>query len=418
MKRVLATFLAAFAAATFGATFAPKEYVDMMDESNRVSAVQYTDESIHTLSTNVILKGEKRVGVGSGAVVESNGGVAVGVNSISSNLSSTAVGAGAEAKGMYSTAVGTQAKALYSDASAFGDNSLASKSDSLALGANSVSTGDYAVAVGAASTARGNYGIAIGKGAEAGNQSIAIGRDAKANHTAAVAIGPTAETTADNTMRIAYSPNEIYIGFFTPKTLTQTIIDTVGESPSAATVTNIVNDKIASANQFLRATDYGISGSTTQQVFSTSRSVSKLWGTWIASYVLSAPGSNSYRLEYGTNTNIRLRDNSGLSFNDSAKATFSSGTYAQFNDGAIVRIMNPDNLTFGPSGGSTNIAQYIALVAASDPVVANVAKVATRNSLFNLTYDSDLGVTWKKVAENGAFYERCYTNVNMIGVQP
>lgn len=418
MKRILATFLAVLTAASFGATFVPKEYVDRMDESNRVSIVSYVNDAIEGISTNAILKSEVSVGVGKDATVSGNGGVAVGAYSVSSNLSSTAVGAGAEAKGMYSTAVGTQAKALYSDASAFGDNSLASKSDSLALGANSVSTGDYAVAVGAASTARGNYGIAIGHGAEAGNQSIAIGRNAKANHSAAVAIGTGAETTADATMRIAYSPNEIYIGFFTPKTLTQTIIDTVGESPSAETVTNIVNDKIASANQFLRATDYGISGSTTQQVFSTSRSVSKLWGTWIASYVLSAPGSNAYRLEYGTNTNIRLRDNSGLSFSDSAKATFSSGTYAQFNNGAIVRIMNPDDLTFGPSGSSTNIAQYIALVAATEPVVANVARVATQNSLFNLTYDSDLGVTWKKVAENGVFYEKCYTNVNMIGVQP
>ena len=53
-----------------------------------------------------------------------------------------------------------------------------------------------------------------------------------------------------------------------------------------------------------------------------------------------------------------------------------------------------------------------------DAISTNLVKTVISNSLFNLTYDETLQVTWKKVADNGAFYEMCFTNINMIGVQP
>lgn len=51
-----------------------------------------------------------------------------------------------------------------------------------------------------------------------------------------------------------------------------------------------------------------------------------------------------------------------------------------------------------------------------DAIPTNLVKTVISNSLYNLTYDETLQVTWRKTAEGGAFYERCYTNINMIGV--
>ena len=51
-----------------------------------------------------------------------------------------------------------------------------------------------------------------------------------------------------------------------------------------------------------------------------------------------------------------------------------------------------------------------------DAISTNLVKTVISNSLYNLTYDETLQVTWRKEAENGVFYERCYTNINMIGV--
>ena len=53
-----------------------------------------------------------------------------------------------------------------------------------------------------------------------------------------------------------------------------------------------------------------------------------------------------------------------------------------------------------------------------DAIATNLVETVISNSLFNLTYDETLQVTWRKTAEGGAFYERCYTNINMTGVQP
>ncbi|MBQ8125250.1 MAG: hypothetical protein IJ173_05095 [Kiritimatiellae bacterium] len=59
-----------------------------------------------------------------------------------------------------------------------------------------------------------------------------------------------------------------------------------------------------------------------------------------------------------------------------------------------------------------------AKIVAPDVIATNLVKTVISNSLYNLTYDAALGVTWQKTAEGGAFYERCYTNINMIGVRP
>lgn len=53
-----------------------------------------------------------------------------------------------------------------------------------------------------------------------------------------------------------------------------------------------------------------------------------------------------------------------------------------------------------------------------DALATNLVQTVINSSLFNLTYDEQLQVTWQKVAEGGAFYEKCYTNINMIGVSP
>ena len=44
----------------------------------------------------------------------------------------------------------------------------------------------------------------------------------------------------------------------------------------------------------------------------------------------------------------------------------------------------------------------------------NVVRAVITNRVYNLTPDYELHVVWKKVASNGAFYERCYTNDTSI----
>lgn len=77
-------------------------------------------------------------------------------------------------------------------------------------------------------------------------------------------------------------------------------------------------------------------------------------------------------------------------------------------------------------GGGTNCVGRIATLddmneaveTLEERVGTNLVKTVIRNSLYNLTYDPELQVTWKKSAEGGAFYERCYTNINLTGAQP
>jgi hypothetical protein len=54
--------------------------------------------------------------------------------------------------------------------------------------------------------------------------------------------------------------------------------------------------------------------------------------------------------------------------------------------------------------------------AVKDTLATNLIKTVINNGTYNLTYDPVLKVTWRKEAENGVFYEKCYTNINMIGV--
>ncbi len=57
-------------------------------------------------------------------------------------------------------------------------------------------------------------------------------------------------------------------------------------------------------------------------------------------------------------------------------------------------------------------------IVAPETIATNLVRTVLNSSLFNLTYDPTLQVTWRKEADGGAFYERCYTNVNMTGVAP
>ena len=72
--------------------------------------------------------------------------------------------------------------------------------------------------------------------------------------------------------------------------------------------------------------------------------------------------------------------------------------------------------TAGDVASATNA--LAAKIVAPDIIATNLVKTVISNSLYNLSYDETLGVTWRKTAEGGAFYERCYTNVNLIGVSP
>ena len=71
-------------------------------------------------------------------------------------------------------------------------------------------------------------------------------------------------------------------------------------------------------------------------------------------------------------------------------------------------------------GGATNCVGKLAMVqdidAVKDTLATNLIKTVINNGTYNLTYDPVLKVTWRKEAENGVFYEKCYTNINMIGV--
>lgn len=73
-------------------------------------------------------------------------------------------------------------------------------------------------------------------------------------------------------------------------------------------------------------------------------------------------------------------------------------------------------VTAGDVASATNA--LAAKIVAPDVIATNLVKTVISNSLYNLTYDAALGVTWQKTSEGGAFYERCYTNINMIGVRP
>lgn len=73
-------------------------------------------------------------------------------------------------------------------------------------------------------------------------------------------------------------------------------------------------------------------------------------------------------------------------------------------------------VTAGDVVSATNA--LAAKIVAPDIIATNLVKTVISNSLYNLSYDQTLGVTWRKTAEGGAFYERCYTNINLIGVQP
>lgn len=55
MKHILTAHLALVATATFAVTFAPKEYVDRMDETNRVVMAEYVDAAIAPLCSKAAL---------------------------------------------------------------------------------------------------------------------------------------------------------------------------------------------------------------------------------------------------------------------------------------------------------------------------------------------------------------------------
>ena len=141
---------------------------------------------------------------------------------------------------------------------------------------------------------------------------------------------------------------------------------------------------------------------------------------WGRLYNASRTYQHKVELGYtGSNSWLLQDDADGLSMN----------VYAQGSPEArILAFELADGSTAAASLGTNRIvlvrkwllSDYARMSDIPDPdaIATNLVKTVISNSLYNLTYDQTLGVTWRKTAEGGAFYERCYTNINMTGVQP
>lgn len=85
-----------------------------------------------------------------------------------------------------------------------------------------------------------------------------------------------------------------------------------------------------------------------------------------------------------------------------------------YNDQPVVTNVVLDASAFASKDDLQKVEKQIA--DAKDTLATNLIKTVINNGTYNLTYDPVLKVTWRKEAENGVFYEKCYTNINMIGV--
>lgn len=97
------------------------------------------------------------------------------------------------------------------------------------------------------------------------------------------------------------------------------------------------------------------------------------------------------------------------------KALSSDVTLGAADVGAYTKAQTDANVAASVASATNALAERIV---APETIATNLVKTVLNSSLFNLTYDPTLQVTWRKEANGGVFYERCYTNVNMTGVAP
>lgn len=323
--------------------------------------------------------------------------LSIGSYALANGLSSLSAGAGSLAYGSYATALGMSACASNSSSVAIGYNSKALHSSSLSFGSNAKSAGYNSVAVGA-STEANQQSVAIGSGAKAtGNQSVAIGRDAKATHTAAVAIGPTAETTADSTIRIAYNPSEIILGFWQPKSL-QAYFNELTPTIDWSIASNIVRNA-----EFLPSKYYYVYRGTTNMT---------------AKWQWSALGYNG---SYSTTIDLLPANADSLvsmDIGDGAMISFKNGGRLNVSNGGEMWVPDPNAITFGSRQNQTNFNNYVKAIAQSaggGVSEARVGEIATNvvRAANGGIWDATLQVWWTPVMANGKLTYQATTNVNL-----
>lgn len=97
------------------------------------------------------------------------------------------------------------------------------------------------------------------------------------------------------------------------------------------------------------------------------------------------------------------------------KALSADVTLGAADVGAYTKAQADANVAESVASATNALAGRIV---APETIATNLVRTVLASSLFNLTYDPMLQVTWRKEADGGVFYERCYTNVNMTGVAP
>lgn len=97
------------------------------------------------------------------------------------------------------------------------------------------------------------------------------------------------------------------------------------------------------------------------------------------------------------------------------KALSADVTLGAADVGAYTKAQADANVAESVASATNALAGRIV---APETIATNLVRTVLASSLFNLTYDPTLQVMWRKEADGGVFYERCYTNVNMTGVAP
>ena len=304
-----------------------------------IATKTYVDRKFNEAVSNAVPKESDKVEIGIGASAPSIGNVAVGPHTSASGVGAAAVGNYAEAKGSYTTAVGVDSHATNTSATAVGRQANAGNAGT-ALG-NATTAGSGSVAVGNTSSARGQYGIAIGHGAVAsGDQSFAIGRDAKATHTASGAIGPMAETDRDSSLRIKYGIDEIFLGFWYPKSLGDYIRE-MAPAPDESLIRNLAKDEVSKADH-MPTKWYAVRGGVTQEVVKIRAIVSGIGESRRTVFMYFEPQTDD--------------DVLSMQMKDRTLVTFQSGSGVSVKDGAKITLGKPDRLLVN---GSTNLEQYV-----------------------------------------------------------
>lgn len=324
----------------------------LQTQADTITATNTLDEAIRAWAEEQFQKSWEleEVELGKDASATGTRTTALGAYAEASGISSIALGNSAKAAGTYPIALGLEAKATNGNAVAIGAYADATEGGvHIGVGGNQFSHGyarKNAVALGNAKAEE--MGLAFGEGAEAANQSIAIGRGAKATHTAAVAFGPLAESVGDATMRIKFSPSEIYLGFWTPKSL-QEYFDEISPDVDFEGITNLVNNA-----PFVPTTIMGSGWSMSSNAIGKS----SIWA-------LKKSGTYSPMLRIA----------------DGAQLMISGGNLTQAATGTV-NLRDPSQVFVG-SNGKTNLTDFVkanSSITEKDPTVSAWAKAASKPS--------------------------------------